>query len=196
MFNAKFELLKDYCQQKRRIHSPSARFGVDFVSFIAFISLMRANTPFRQSVSRLDPQSLSQLDLSRLRQIKVVLHQSHPALISPSGERIDLPQPLYELLVKIVSDVEQGNVITLLPENQELTTQAAANFLGISRPFLIRLLEDGKIPFRKVGTHRRVAFEHLLKYSQERAATRKTSLNDLTRKVQEAGVYDRTLNEG
>ncbi|NJK93005.1 MAG: helix-turn-helix domain-containing protein [Blastochloris sp.] len=72
---------------------------------------------------------------------------------------------------------------------RRLPTQAAANYLGMSRQFLVNLLEKGEIPFRKVGTHRRVAFRDLLAYEKKRDKKRRESMDRLTTDVMKAGLY-------
>lgn len=85
--------------------------------------------------------------------------------------------------------MQEGKVISLVPETQELTTQAAANILGVSRPHLIKLLESGKLAFHKVGAHRRICLKDLVAFQQTRDRGRRTALDDLARKAQEAGLY-------
>src|SRR4051812_36046075 len=79
---------------------------------------------------------------------------------------VELPASAVRLLVRILAEMANGNAITLIPVHADLTTQQAAQLLGISRPFLIKLLESGELPFRKVGTHRRIAFRDLIDYKR------------------------------
>ncbi|MBS1716478.1 MAG: helix-turn-helix domain-containing protein [Armatimonadetes bacterium] len=79
----------------------------------------------------------------------------------------------------------------MMHENETFTTQAAANFLGVSRQYIVRLLEKGTIPFHHAGTHRRVFFKDLVRYQQERSKARKAVLDAMTDEAVKAGVYDR-----
>jgi len=81
--------------------------------------------------------------------------------------------------------------IILLPEDAALTTQAAADLLGMSRPFLLRLLDSGVIPFHRVGSHRRVRLSDVENYQVQRDRDRQDRLDALTMAIDEAGVYDR-----
>jgi excisionase family DNA binding protein len=111
-------------------------------------------------------------------------------LVSPSGEELEFPGSVYEVLVRVVREMDQGNGITIIPVHAELTTQQAADLLNVSRPYLVSLLQKGEIPFHKVGRHRRVRLKELLAYKERRDTTRRRLLRDMTREAQEAGLYD------
>ena len=103
-------------------------------------------------------------------------------------ETIELPAGAVKLLVEILEDMAAGRAVTIVPQNAELTTQQAADFLNVSRPFLIQLLEEKKIPFRMVGTHRRVRFEDVLRYKEGIDAERRKVLDQLAAEAQELGM--------
>lgn len=103
-------------------------------------------------------------------------------------ETIELPAGAVRLLVEILEDMASGRAVTIVPQNAELTTQQAADFLNVSRPFLIQLLEEKKIPFRKVGTHRRIHFEDVLRYKETIDAERRKVLGALAAEAQELGM--------
>lgn len=85
-----------------------------------------------------------------------------------------------------------GRAIILVPQQQQLTTQAAANMLGFSRPHLIKLLESGAIPFQKVGHHRRIMLKDILTFQKKRDVERRAALNELARAEFKEGMYEGT----
>jgi excisionase family DNA binding protein len=99
-----------------------------------------------------------------------------------------LPRAAVLLLQGILREMAQGHAVTLIPVHAELTTQQAADLLNVSRPYLVSLLESGAIPYRKIGTRRRVLFEHLMAYKKAEDAKRMEVLSGLTRQAQELGL--------
>ena len=133
----------------------------------------------------------SSLDEHQMEELETLLKSEElPALIDSSGNRTELPKPIFEMLSDIVQHVKKGTSIFMIPEDETLTTQAAANFLGVSRQHLVDLLEKGEIDFHYVGTHRRVYFRDLKKYADKRDSKRKETLDELFEKVTDAGKYD------
>lgn len=105
-----------------------------------------------------------------------------------TGEALALPDEAARLLVEVLEAVARGNPVVVQPLHAEMTSQEAAVFLGISRPYLVRLLETGEIPFRRVGTHRRVRFEDLRTYQERNTAERRAVLDELAAQAQELGL--------
>jgi excisionase family DNA binding protein len=118
------------------------------------------------------------------------LHTEPGLLLGPDGEQVPLPAEVYRVLVQVVEGMREGKAITVIPQGQRLTTQEAADFLGVSRPTLVKLLEQGSIPYEQPGLHRRILFSDLLHYSRQRRAERRAALDHLTEDASEAGFYD------
>jgi excisionase family DNA binding protein len=113
----------------------------------------------------------------------------HVALIDEHGNRTHIPEALFAHFAWIVRLMYERKAIVMLPEDEAFTTQAAANYLGMSRQFFVNLLEKGDIPYHRVGTHRRVTFRDLLAYENKRDKERRESMNRLTDEVAKAGLY-------
>lgn len=99
-----------------------------------------------------------------------------------------LPRAAVGLLQSILREMSQGRAVTLIPINAELTTQQAADLLNVSRPYLVGLLEQNRIPYRKVGTRRRVLFDDLMMYKRREDEQRLHALAELTREGQELNL--------
>jgi excisionase family DNA binding protein len=107
---------------------------------------------------------------------------------APEDETVILPASALKMLVGILDEMGRGNTVTVIPVHAELTTQEAADMLNISRPSLIQMLDEGRIEFRKVGTHRRVRFESVMAYKRKVHAERLAALNELAAYDQEIGI--------
>ena len=106
------------------------------------------------------------------------------------SHQIELPTSALILLMTILGELAAGNAVQVVPVHAELTTQEAANILNVSRPHMVKLLENGELPFHKTGRHRRVLFADLMNYKQQRDRQRQQALTDLS---QDAGLYFRSF---
>lgn len=101
---------------------------------------------------------------------------------------VDMPKPVREVLEKTLSFIAEGQSVVVLPEPAEITTQQAADLLHVSRPFIVKLLENEEIPFRKVGKHRRIRMEDVLRYKEKIDKKRLKVLEKLAAEAQELGL--------
>jgi excisionase family DNA binding protein len=122
----------------------------------------------------------------------VTVPRGHPALVSGDGKRLELPGPVFDALVQVATALAHGQGVTVIPQSALLTTQEAADVLGISRPTLVRLLTDGEIPFEQRGRHRRILLSELLAYQERMRQERRESLTRMAQEGQEAGIYEAT----
>lgn len=104
------------------------------------------------------------------------------------AHQVELPTSALRLLVDILSELAEGNAVQVVPIHAELTTQEAADILNVSRPHLIRLLEDGVLPFHKTGKHRRVRFVDLMRFKEERTRSSEQAMEELSKQAQELGM--------
>lgn len=110
--------------------------------------------------------------------------------IEETREKIKIPLSALKLLSEILKSMSEGKLISIVPFAAEVTTQAAAEILGCSRPHLVKLLEEGKIAFTKVGKHRRIKFEDVVQYKQEMKKLQKQNITDIMNADEETGLYD------
>jgi excisionase family DNA binding protein len=151
-------------------------------------------TADRVSLSDRDAELLAQasrlmgeaLDRSRARRIALVEERDDGGDIT----RLEVPPATLRLLSQILALMARQQTFVLYPESSELTTKQAAEVLGVSRPFLIRVLEAGQIPFRKVGRHRRVLMQDVLAYKKTMQIKRRTALDELVKASEDMGGYD------
>lgn len=114
-------------------------------------------------------------------------------LMGPSGERIPVPEAVFYVLKRVAEVLARGDSITVVPVGREVTTQQAADLLNVSRQYLVRLLDEGRIPFRKTGKHRRLRIEDVLEFKETRDKDRRAGLRALSRMSQTFGGYDSEL---
>jgi len=114
-------------------------------------------------------------------------------LVSPKGETIPLPDSVFYVLERVAEVMARGDSITVVPVGREVTTQQAADLLNVSRQYLVRMLDEGRIPFRKTGKHRRLRIEDVLSFKETRDKDRRAGLRELSRMTEEFGGYDSEL---
>jgi excisionase family DNA binding protein len=112
--------------------------------------------------------------------------------VQPEGSRepvtVTVPTEAFDLFVDVLTQMANGNAVSIVPVHAELTTQQAAEMLNVSRPFLVALLDEGKIPFRLVGTHRRLRAGDVVAYKERDAAYRRSVADELTAEAEKHGM--------
>jgi len=112
--------------------------------------------------------------------------------ISPKGRgkehTAEVPRQAFELFLEVLGQLANGNAVTIIPVRAELTTQQAADLLNVSRPHLVEMLERNEIPFRRVGSHRRIAAAEVLAYKKRDEARRRGVMDELTAEAQKLGL--------
>jgi excisionase family DNA binding protein len=134
----------------------------------------------------------AELARTSARELSALLAQiprAECAHVKLDGHDLVLPRQALALLQDLLSEMAQGNAVTIVPTHAELTTQEAANILNVSRPYLIKLLEEGKISHHKVNKHRRIRFDDLMGYKKQQALRSSKALDDLAQQAQELGMF-------
>jgi excisionase family DNA binding protein len=154
-----------------------------------------------EEVRKMTPISALPRERAEVVALKKALHSSAVSKVrrcelrGPNGELIPLPDSVFYLLRQVVDVMAQGDAITLVPVGRELTTQQAADLLNVSRQYLVRLLDQNRLPFRKTGKHRRIKIEDVLKFKTTRDQERRVILDDLTASSQGYGGYEDVVDE-
>src|SRR5690554_6266782 len=110
--------------------------------------------------------------------------------IEETQEKIRIPLTALRLLAKILKETSQGKLVSIVPNATEVTTQAAAEILGCSRPHVVKLLETGKIKFTKVGKHRRIKYEDVITYKKEMKEKQERLISEIMDTDEKTGLYD------
>jgi excisionase family DNA binding protein len=139
-------------------------------------------TPKDQEMVRVAQRCImASLDHSRAATITLTTDTGeHPA--------VELPPAALKLIGQLLGAMSEGRPVVLMPTEQELTTVEAAHFLNVSRPFVIKEMEAGRLPHRKVGSHRRIAMDHLLVYAQNMRAQQAAALDRMADNARELGL--------
>jgi excisionase family DNA binding protein len=111
-------------------------------------------------------------------------------LTGPDGQSVDLPEPMFEVLLQVAAAMKAGLAVTVAPHQVTLSTQEAADLLRVSRTTLVRLLESGAIPFEKPSRHRKVRLNDLLEYRRQQRSHAEIAFADMMADTERLGLYD------
>jgi excisionase family DNA binding protein len=136
--------------------------------------------------------AISEQDQQDVKAIYEAIRAGRAKLVSPSGEARPLPGSLYAFLVELIGLLASGESVYIVQNQAKLTTVEAAAMIGVSRQFLVNLLEKREIPYHMVGTHRRIYAQDLLAYKAKRDENRRQILGELAKREAEEGLYERT----
>ena len=130
-------------------------------------------------------------DDAAFRDLVAQLDDLHAAeLVLAEGTRLPLPEPIADVLSEVAHPLARGQAVTVAPQHTTLTTQQAADLLGVSRPTLVKLLEAGELPYTQPGRHRRIRLTDLLTHRERNRTERKDGFDEVARISDEAGLYD------
>lgn len=151
------------------------------------------------------PVRAERYELGSLREIREYLYQHQPvteddpddttatpALLidQETGEQIEIPKSLFDVVSRAVEVLLKGGAVSIMPYHAQLTTQEAADYLGVSRPYLISLLDEDTIPYHRLRSHRRILLKDLEVFRRKRDDARRAGLAEFTRGSYERGMYD------
>jgi excisionase family DNA binding protein len=144
-----------------------------------------------------DPVAATEASLGQVQQLAKLITETLQAqgaqprftLLGPNHEALPLPRDVLTLLQQLLAVLASGDAVSIVPVQKELTTQQAANLLNVSRQYLVQLLDEGRIPYHRTGTHRRVYTQDVLVYRAKRDAERDAKLAAMMQEAQEAGSY-------
>jgi excisionase family DNA binding protein len=136
------------------------------------------------------PLYLAENDQQEILKMYERMRRSKAKLVGPDGHSVNLPDSLYAFLCRLLVELLEGKSVSLVQSGAELTTVDAGHMLGVSRQFLVNLLEKGELPHHKVGTHRRIYMKDLLVYKRKRDGVRRKVLDDLIQAELDEGLYD------
>jgi excisionase family DNA binding protein len=171
-----------------------------FVSFISFTLVYKTPTPSNYkemknlsttSKPSKEEQRVALQSYALLAEALEQVHDPNPEIeIEETKDKIKIPLRALKLLAQILKTTSEGKPISIVPIATEMTTQAAADLLGCSRPHLVKLLEGGVMPYTKVGRHRRVLFEDVMNYKKQQKEQQRQLLRAMMQDDEETGLYD------
>lgn len=136
-------------------------------------------------------QKLAMESYNALASVLEQLQEDNPEIeIEETKDKIRVPSEALKLLAKILEATSKGKLVSIVPVAAEMTTQAAADLIGCSRPHLVKLLEKGQIPYTKIGRHRRVKFEDVMAYKRRMKAEQEKLIIEIMNADEESGLYD------
>lgn len=137
-----------------------------------------------------EEQKMASESVARLSQFarKRRSSKSKEIRITLQGEDITIPEKALTYLIEVLSNMSDGKSVDIVAEDTELSTQQAAGILNVSRPFIIKLLEQGRIPFKKVGKHRRILLQDVLHIKEQQNKVRESQLEKLVKDSQILGL--------
>ena len=147
--------------------------------------------PEAAAVAPRPPVSAREGERAQLAALHVFVEQARTGrarLVGPDGAEHELPASVYEVLVEVVHQMAQGHAVSILPVHAQLTTQQAADMLGVSRPHLVKLLEEGVIDHTRPGRHRRVKLQDVISYQARQAKERRQALDELAAESTRLGL--------
>ena len=127
--------------------------------------------------------------IKELQQI-LSIESAQVKIVASNGEEILIPKSVYNLLDQVVRAMASGQAVSIVTHNCELTVHQAADILNVSQSFFVKLLDEGVIPYVEIGSRRRILFQDLMTYKQQRKIQRRQSLNKLIEMTEEAGLYE------
>jgi excisionase family DNA binding protein len=133
---------------------------------------------------------ISEMDRKEIEELYAAFRRGKAKLVGPSGEARLLPDSLYSFLVELIGLLNEAKSVMIVQNQAKLTTMEAASLLGVSRQFLVNLLEKGDVPYHMVGTHRRIYAQDLFQYKAQRDGQRHKVIRELAQAEAREGIYD------
>jgi excisionase family DNA binding protein len=137
------------------------------------------------------PAQTPEADEALARIADLLSSNAQPLSLSDGqGGQVALPAEAVDAFIQVIAAIRARKPAVLYPQQALLTTQQAADFLHVSRPYVIKLLDEGKLPYSMTGTHRRILFKDLARYRAEMKAIQRAGIEEIVRISEEAGLYD------